>query len=382
MSTKAYGEGSVYQIANGTWRATMRVNGKTKYFSGRTEREVKKKLKDFKANPMSYAGASISNADTAAYFRQWLDTRKKPVLKAASYDRLDGVLRNYIIPHFSGLALTNVTPEDCSRLLVELQQRGLSYSTTKKVHDTMHDCFRNAVERRDLQYSPLATVRMPHRSTFSAKQSPKSERHLTADEVEALCSELDRKTGTGKYVYRYRNAFILGLHTGLREGELIALDWDDVNWDKRELMVRKTAVMVQKRNKSNEIVGGVKQVIQNTPKTSKSDRIVPLNQTAWEALLELKQQAGESPYVLPTQTGARLLISSFGKQYGNVMRRCGIEGSSPHALRHTFATRLFEKGADVKTVSTLLGHSSVAVTYNTYIHVIEDRKNEVVALLD
>ena len=179
-----------------------------------------------------------------------------------------------------------------------------------------------------------------------------------------------------------RDAFILDINTGLRIGELIALDWKDVNFQEKTISVHKTAVMIQNRDKNGEPVKGVSQIIQESPKTSKSIRTVTLNEKALAALERLKERAGNSPYVFPTQTGARLVMPSLEKQYGNVASHCDIKDTSFHSLRHTFATRLFERGADVKDVSTLLGHASISITYNTYIHVIESRKSTITDLLN
>ena len=386
-----YGNGSVYQTKTGQWRGKItlvdpithqRLQEKTLY--GKTEAEVKRKLRDFKNNALNYSSPVVAKANAYQYFRKWADEYKKHDVKVSSYDRIDSVLRLYLKDNFEAMQLGDITPDKCNEIIVTLKDRGLSYSTVKKVYDAMHSCFQFAVERHELPYSPMQTVKMPKKDKFTTKRKDsENARHLTESEEQIFFAELDRQTAsTKKYVYRYRDAFILDINTGLRIGELIALDWKDVNFQEKTISVHKTAVMIQNRDKNGEPVKGVSQIIQESPKTSKSIRTVTLNEKALAALKRLKERAGNSPYVFPTQTGARLVMPSLEKQYGNVASHCDIKDTSFHSLRHTFATRLFERGADVKDVSTLLGHASISITYNTYIHVIESRKSTITDLLN
>ena len=387
-----YGDGNVYQTATGEWRGRIALKdpatGKKMkpkiFYNGKSEAEIWRKIKAYKNDPLNYVGQSASEADAARYFRKWLDEYKKPRIKVSSYDRIDAVLRLYIEPELRGVQLRAVTADDCNDIIVKFKDKHLSYSTVKKIYDALNACFRFADDRHDVSENPMRTVEMPKKTQFATKRKDnESARNLTVEEEEAFLAELDRKTASiGKYVYRYRDAFILALNTGMRIGELIALDWSDIDFGKKTISVWKTAVMVKERDKDGEPVGKVTQIIQETPKTSKGNRAVPINKKAESALVRLKEQTGDSPFVFPTKTGARLVMNSLKKQYANVADHCAIEGTSFHSLRHTFATRLFEKGAEVKEVSTILGHSTVAITYNTYIHIIESHKANITGLLD
>lgn len=389
-SKARYGEGSIFQTGDGRWRGVLHLRnpaankGSVKYFYGASKTEVQRKLRAYKNDPLNYSGQKATTADAADYFRFWLKNYKQPSLKPGSYDRIDRTCRIYIEPVFRGIEFRNITSDDCNKLLISLRDQGLSYSTTKKVYDAMAECFRYSVKKQELSHSPMDVVKLPSKSSFaSGKAGYAGARHLTEEEEKALLSELNRvSAANGIPVYRYRDAFILLLNTGMREGELVALDWDDVDFEAEDIYIHKNAVIVQKRNASGEVTHGVEQKIQFTPKTSSSVRHIPMNKAAKAAVERLKIQAGDSPYLLPTQTGARIVAASLRKQYQNITSHCGIKGTSLHSLRHTFATRLFEKGADVKDVSVLLGHSSTGITYNTYIHVIKERKSDVVHLLD
>lgn len=384
--------GYVFQTKTGEWRgklalidpATQKKIGTKVFYRGKSEADIRRKMREYAGNPINYTGTTVGGANAYEYFRKWADNYKKRRLKPTSYDRLDAVLRLYIEPEFSVYKLSEITADNCDKLLTDLRDRGLSYSTVKKVYDAMNDCFGYAVDKHELLFSPMQALSMLPKRTFTTKKKDGEQaRHLTQDEWKSFQAEIDRKTAaTGRQVYRYRDAFILDVNTGMRIGELIGLDWSDVDFKNRTVSITKNAAMVKERDANGSPVGKVKQIIQDTPKTSKSNRIVPLNQTAIGALERLKEQAHGSAFVFPTQTGARLVMNSLEKQYGIIANHCGIEGTSFHSLRHTFATRLFEKGVDVKKVSELLGHASVAITYNTYIHVIQESKADAVELLD
>jgi integrase len=225
----------------------------------------------------------------------------------------------------------------------------------------------------------MRKVGMPAKVNFEQEDT----RALTVAEEQALLQELERTyASSGNKVYQYRDAYRLLLNTGLRLGELVALDWTDVDFENKTISVSKNAVMVRVRDKSGDATGGQTQIIQPTPKTKSSNRLVPLNSKAIAALQNLKELAGDSPYVVNTGNHTRPLCGALLKSIQVAYKRCGIYNAGVHTLRHTFATRLFERGAQVKDVSALLGHSGVAITANIYIHVLDGRKQEVVELLE
>ena len=124
--------------------------------------------------------------------------------------------------------------------------------------------------------------------------------------------------------------------------------------------------------------------MQDTPKTNKSRRTIPLNKAAIQALEDLKEQPGYNPrgFIIHTAGGKAFSPRNYEQQLGNMCKAAGIRKIGVHALRHTYATRLFEKGVDVKIISELLGHSSTEITYRIYIHVIEKLKESAVQALD
>ncbi|MBR3429291.1 MAG: site-specific integrase [Clostridia bacterium] len=171
------------------------------------------------------------------------------------------------------------------------------------------------------------------------------------------------------------------LNTGLRMGEALALRWSDINIRKNTLSVTKNLIRVKNRSGKGS---KYKLILQEKPKTEKSKRTIPLNKAALAALEDLKTAPGYKPdgFVIHTKDGSPILPRSFEQTLELMCAAAGIRRVGVHALRHTYATRLFEKGVDIKIISELLGHSSTEITYRIYVHVIDSLKEAAVEALD
>lgn len=377
---RGYGDGSVYQRKDGRWVARLMLPGKnTVYRYAKTEPAAKRLLRELKQSPEVLAKTNAKIISVHDYFKQWLSVFKMPTLKKSSYDRLDSVINNTIAKELGEMRVADVTPKDCQEVINKLVDEGKSFSSIKKVYDTMGDCFKHAFLSGDIPMNPMLVVTCPSSSNFENKDV----RALTEDEESKLLSELDKKyISSGKPIYTYKDAYIAILNTGMRLGEMVALDWSDVDLESMTVHVWKTAIIVSKRDSDGNATGKQEQIIQNMPKTKAGNRVIPLNQKALNAFQRLKDSSGGSEFVLNTSTKKRTYCNTLFRQLSRAYKNCMIANAGVHTLRHTFATKLFNKGADVKDVSVLLGHSSVTITYNTYIHVIKERKENVVKLLD
>ena len=162
----------------------------------------------------------------------------------------------------------------------------------------------------------------------------------------------------GKLRFRYGWGCVLILETGLRAGEALALEWGDVDEEKRTLKVNKNLVRVDGKN-----------TVQRSTKTESGRRTIPLNSRALEAVQHLKaQQVAGCPYAFATQSGKHLCYRNLLAIMEKACEAAGVEHRGLHALRHSFASNLYARGVEVKIISKLLGHASVEITYNRYIH--------------
>ena len=374
------GMGSIYQRENGTWVGKIvsgtNMNGKpkSKYFSGKSEAEVKKKIREF-----NRAGAKIDTTkmSVSTYLQNWLVTYKKDTIKRSSYDAVERIIRNHIAPNLGHIHMSELKDDDIQGLFVKMKNAGYSYSTIKKAHDCLSDALRHATIKGDIIKNPMMSVKMLSRDAFEKKVI----RFFSKEECTLITEEATRLYSTGAPVYVYGDAYILMLNTGLRMGEAIGLMKEDWNKENNTLHVQRNVQSVLKRDREGNRLQG-KELIYNTTKTYSGDRVIPLNKSAKEALSRLCNAHPDSKHIICSSKGDIVPPERLERTFYYMLKNVGIEKTGTHSLRHTFASLLFESGADIKTVSELLGHASIQITMDTYIHLIKKTKTTAVEQLD
>lgn len=380
MAKRDNGTGTIYQRSNGSWVGKIYIGRddsgkeKFKYLSGKTEGEVKRKIREYNQSGTKIETKKISLQE---YLYNWLRTFKRGTIKDSSYDTLEKTIRNQIVPHIGLIHLQQVTSADIQSLLNDLKEKGYSYSTVKKAHDCLNDMFEHATIADDVTKNPMLLVNMLAASEFEKKEI----RYFTEEECALLIEESSRQYSTGKLVYQYADAYVLMLNTGIRLGEAIGLKKTD--WDKKEktLHIQRNIQSISKRDANGNRIKG-KQLVTNTTKTYSGDRILPLNKAATEALERLCEQHPNSEHIVCSSKGEIIPPERLERTFYRILKNVGISQAGTHSLRHTFASVLFAKGTDVKTVSELLGHASIQITLNTYVHLIGKPKHNAVAKLD
>lgn len=376
-----YGSGSISQRADGTWTARMVIGvnekGKPriKALYGKTEREVKKKLKDFQKEFYKNDQAVVQRSTVEGYMRTWLYENKQNELKPKSFDRLEQTVLYQVIPKVGHIQLAAFQSNDVQIMLNTLKKEGYSYSTVKKAYDAVNECFRTGVIQRTVVFNPALGVAVPAKKSFGKAEI----RYYDDEEVNKLCGAAVSAYSNGKRIYRLGDAIILDLNTGLRLAELLALKWTEVDFVRRKVIVNATRVIVKDRSDGAEKKYVV--IEQDSAKSATSMREIDMNDACFEALTRLKEITGQFEYVLSTREGKPVIPRYLDRLFRKIAIAAGLPDEKVyglHALRHTFASRLFAAGEDVKTVSELLGHSDITITYNTYIHLINDQKRKAV----
>lgn len=379
-SRRDYGSGSISQRKDGTWTArviigtTEKGSPKIKALYGKTEREVKKKLKDFLIEFHRNDQIIVAKSSVEMYMRNWLYNKKLNELKGKSFDRLEQSVLYQVVPEIGLTQITALRADDIQSMLNRLKGKGLSWSTVKKAYDAVNECFRTGVEKRDLPFNPASGVSVPKQRSFDKQPEVK---YYTDDEVGRLIEAARAVYSNGKPHYRLGDLVALDLATGLRNAELIGLKWCDIDFKNRKIYVNSTRVLIKDRSnnsKRNYIV-----VEQDSGKTKNSIRVVDISDSAYEALVRLFTVTGKFEYVLSTKDGKPVNPRFTDKTLRNIAVAAGFPEDrifGMHTLRHTFATRLFAAGVEVKVVSDLLGHSNTKLTENIYIHVIDDLRKE------
>lgn len=273
--------------------------------------------------------------------------------------------------------MDKVTRDDIQALINRLYyQSELSYSSVKKVYVALNACYKHAIIDDIVIKNPCSGIILPSQSERTKQPSAFLEK-----EVEILQKYLSQKTDNGEYKNYYAPAFLLILHTGMRMGEALSLTWDDIDLCSHTVTVRKNSIMVKNRDNDGVVSGGYSWKLQDSTKTTSGNRTIPINKTATEALHALLK-GNNTPYVIVNSKGKPVLPSNFERSFHAILRSCELDHYSVHSLRHTFASRMFRSGVDVKIISKLLGHSSVKITYDIYVHLMQDELAHVTDVLD
>lgn len=357
---------NIYKRKDGRWegRYLKRTpDGKSRYgyVYAHTYREVKSRLQKAAAlwemNPPREKNDDLL---LSAVARRWEESIARQV-KESTFVKYHTIIQNHLLPTLGKVCVEDMTHELIESLCLSL----LGGSARKKplAPRTVSDIL--CVLRSILRFARRSGAIIPcDGSSVRIRRPPVEIRVLTRHEQETLC----------QYIYdniNHKNVgLLLSLYAGLRVGELCALCWEDIDLEDRILYVRHTMHRIQ--NISPE--GPRTRVVITTPKTSSSVRMIPLPE-------DLVRLLGSLP---GDRTGffIRGQVNAYGEprvmqyHFHRTLERCGVADANYHALRHTFATRCVELGFDVKTLSELLGHSTVTMTMDRYVHPTLEHKRE------
>lgn len=381
MSKRSNGEGNVSRRGNryyGRLQIGVSDDGKPiiKRFSGGSESDVKRQMKAYSKSKETRKANEFSSFQE--YADNWLVTFKKPNLKPKSYDRLETTLKYQVYPYIGNIVLGEVTDEDVQKMLNMIKESGLSYSVSKKAYDATRAVFNYAAAKRAIYINPFVTVIPPSQALF---ESSERQHYFTKYEASRITEEARRVYSTGKSVYPYGGAYILMLNTGLRCGEVIALRKEDYNRNNKTLTINRTAEYAERRDENGNRIGG-RELIYGTPKTYSGRRTIPLNSTAIEVIEKMISDHPLSDLIVCNTLGNPIIPEKITRSFYRILDNIGLPRCGVHSLRHTFASILFANGYDVSVVSKILGHASVSITMNTYIHMLENLDRDAVSSLD
>lgn len=360
------GTGSITKKPNGTYLGRISIAGYEPYScTGTSKKEVEKALEQFKIRTLKDEVVP-QRQKLNSYIERWLEQVKKPMLKPASYDRLERTYLNQIKDSPVGRSqLGSLTSKDLQKLINHCSET-YSYSTIKKVYTLLNDCFHYAVVVRDLNFNPMEGVVLPKEENLSIQT--KTVQLMSLENLKKIEGAMDMTYANGEVRYRYAPAYVLIANSGLRSGEALALTWDAVDFEARTITVKQSAARV--KNRLNDATGS-KQIITSV-KTKSGLRVIPLNDTAYAALLRLREYQDKhhirTQYVIATASGNMVVQNSFYRIFQNMLRQLEIPPVTLHSLRHLFGSALIKQNVNIKVVSKLMGHASTKITYDTYIH--------------
>ena len=359
------GEGSVSQRSDGRWMARLSVGrdagGKARRVTiyGATQAEVVTQLQALR-NQRDVSAKSLYAKDTvAAYLKRWLDNDVEVNGEPKTLQEYEMAIRLYIVPFIGHLKLAKLDGEQLVTWQATLKKKKFTNNMRLRAIRVLRNGLNKAVKLRILPYNPVAALDKP-------KVVRKEVTPLEPEQCEALFAACQ--------AHRIGDVITLAAMTGLRKGELFALEWNAINLDEGVLVVRRQL---------QELRG----LRLKEPKTKAGKRVVSLDPVAVAALRSRLRKAQEEgfdpaqvPIVFANIRGGYLRGSNFDRNVWYPIRdSVGIPNTFVfHDLRHTQASLMLAAGVDLKVIQKRLGHADFATTANTYSHLLQNAQNDAV----
>jgi integrase len=263
------------------------------------------------------------------------------------------------MPKLGNKRLVDIRPQHLQRLYAEKTESGLSNRTVQLIHVTLHKALKNAVKTGLLVRNAAESVDTPKVQRREMRVMSETDLHLF----------LEYAKDSPYYTF-----FYVGLFTGMRRAELLALRWSDIDLELCQIYVNRSLQYIRGDDKKSRIIF-------REPKTAKSRRLIALSPSTVITLREHKVKETELrrslSYAPPSDEdlvfshydGSPLLPNSVTHAWIKLVRSCGLHGIRLHDARHTHASLLLKQGVHPKIVQERLGHGSIQITLDTYSHV-------------
>ena len=345
---------------NGKW--------KQKWESGfASKRDAERALRARIETVESSYGSNLTTATVAGFLRYWLTNYCEPRLASNTIRGYRTNVERHIIPYIGKIPMIRLSPKDIQDLYLKLLKSGLSGTTVRYVHNNLHQALEFGVKLQALPRNPASMVAPPRIDHFEAST-------LTPNQVLRLLAVCH---GTDIYW-----PVLLAVTLGLRRGEALGLRWSDVDFDRKEVFIRHSALCESLS----------KFTIAET-KTKSSRRILRMPDFVARSLKERydfmmeKRATIASSYntynvVCFRERGIPFTTNVLRHQFNKALSTAELPEIRFHDLRHTAATFLLRCHTPARVISSMLGHSNISVTMDTYSHVSTDMQEHAVSALD
>lgn len=341
---------------------------KTKNVTAKTKAECLEKLEKLKA----VGSTAIRKCTPAMTFGEWMDfwyqTYCKNTLKEHTQETYEQRIYKQIIPKIGNVPLNQLNAGTLEKFYAQLKANGrlvkreiygtgLSNSVIRSIHAHCRAALEKAVAEKLIRQNPAIGCKLPPKKT---------------PEVKILTPEAMQKLLYQAQIEGFYEMFMLDLATGLRRGEIVGLQWKDIDFETGTLSVTKQVRYVKK------------ELVIEPPKTKASERTIILSPPVLEMLTEYRKMVN-SIWLFPSPVKEEDVPrdpSACRKALARILKHAGCEHVPFHAMRHTFASNAFHYGMDVKTLASTIGHESVETTLNVYAHSSEQMKRDAARKID
>lgn len=338
---RSSGEGSIYQRKDAYWIGQYKVGNKTKYIYRKTRKDAASALAKAIAERDSGIIYEAGKLNLGDYLDKWISTIQNN-LRSTTVRRYEVSCRLHITPTLGGVKLAKLNPLQLQDLYEQKLDEGLSPRTVQIIHATLYKSLKQAVKYQLIPINVAASAQPP-------KAPRKEVVPMTTKQVKRLLSAASND--------RLEALYVLAVTAGIRQGELLGLQWEDVDFVKGTVKIRRT----------------IHQREVHPPKTSKSRRMLKLSKLALTALWDHKEQSNGSEWVFCNRVGKPIRCNHLiARHWKPLLEKAGIPYTNFHNTRHTAASLMLNGGVNPKVISSVLGHSSVAFTLDTYAHLMDD----------
>lgn len=362
-------EGSIYQRTSGKWRAQITLEGHRLSFTGETRKEAQDWLHKTRhqiSRGLTLEGAKITFAE---FLEEWLATKIHHVT-AQTHSYYSQIIRDYIRPTLGRIRLIELNSRHIQRFYNQKVSEGIGLRTVQKAHTIIHASLNSA---RKFSLIPFN----PDDATHPPKPKPRAMKFFNQEQVR-LFLETAKDNDDRHYALYY-----LALVTGMRQGELLALKWENIDLSKGILNV--------KFNLKRLPHGGG--LVLDKPKTKTSVRSIKLGQDTIDVLEAQKKLIAkeretkheiwqEEGFVFPSTVGTAIDPSNMLRYFRASLQAANLPKIRFHDLRHTAASLMLNNGVDVLVASQRLGHAQPSITLDVYGHLMPSMQSEAADLLD
>ena len=359
---------TIQKRGENSYRLTCHFEGKRyrKTIKAKSKTEAKKMAVVFEATIALTNEKDYSKIILVKFAQKWLN-RKRDDLAAKTLVSYKGNLNRHILPYLGKRRINTLKPIDFIEFYDFLKtEKKLSGRTININHRIMNIMFNDAVKWELIESNPLKKIDAP-------KYKRKKDNYYNLDQVKCLLSTIDSKNVKSKY----RIAVYIGIYSGFRSGEILGLEWKDINFDEMIITVRRSSIYADGK------------IITKEPKNESSIRNIYFGETLKKELLEHKKHQDmlaetipdwiESDRLLTKNNGEKMFPQTVGSWFAKFIKKNNLDKITFHGLRHTAATFMIANGTDIRTVAERLGHANANTTAMIYSHHLK-RANKQAAL--
>ena len=367
---RKHGEGSITERKDGRFQVAITLeDGSRKTLYRKNYKDAETALQKARSELKEGMLAIGPQQKLKEYLEYWLEDVHKAKIRPGTYQSYRIILNNHLIPALGNITIQKLTSQHLQSLYAKKRSEGLSPGRIRIIHAVIHRALEHAI-----RITPPLISRNVSEAVELAGQGQHEMHPLTPDQAQQLLGAAQE--------HDLLALLTVALTTGMRRGEILGLEWQDINWKQSILQIRRT---VSYLTGQGFVVG--------EPKTTGSKRQIVLPQVAIDALkqhrttqLEIRLKAGSSwvdqNLVFSDDKGNYIVPITLGRHFSHLLKDIGLPHMRFHDLRHSAATLLLSMGVNVKVVQELLGHSNVSMTLNVYSHALPSMQTEAMNKMD